>query len=457
MGESLNKLFESLGIKEFFDNLMSRLFEYTLTRDKKKKAEYEGYPSSFTKVRDKLSKRTGIPFVNHDKGDYTFAPLIDYIMFNTGLTNTKFHKFLNKINMRLWGEPFSHGRLKAQKKLLDSYLEYESKYDNLSIIDNLLTQKHNYYILKILAEYEAKASEYSLGFKEFILENEDYFSEIAVFFTIDERTVIDSAKDAVQELDSLVKSSQRKQLMNANFIYTSIDMLIFVIVFGEVMIPQVLDNFDADIKDFSAAIRSVYRLSRYLKTRWYIVILVLTPIVILLRTNFVKTVKDYLKIKSSFISEYVISDELSKFLKTYHNIMGHVSPREAFEYAYSRLDNMYLKHILKQNIDGSETDIADTAKPVAQILAEIPYINQEYIDMMVQAYAVGKPQEGLEKVIDIAEPRVENASKKINKNVVIGTFVVSSLLTLILAFMMYRDTMNIVEISDQMFIDSLRK
>lgn len=453
----ISKLTEWLGISTLYKNIFNRFFDYSLEKDIEKKNKYKGYPTSTTKFLDNLSKRTGIPFVDHNKGDYTFEPLINYIMQMLNLYKTPFHKYLLKVNMKLFGGFLNATRLRDQKRLLDSYLEYEAKYENISIIENLIPQKHNYYIKKILHQYKMEAVEKAHGFKYFITSNKDYFKEIEIFFTVEERTVVDSTRDASSELETMIGSSMRKQLMNANFIYTAFDIVLFVIMFHKVLIPQILDNFEVGIESFSTAVRMVDRFAVFLLTRWFVYIPIMFLIYQVLKSEMIKIFIDYIKIKIPYIDSYVIGDELLKFLKTYENIMGNAPPRDVFVYAYERLDNTYLKHILYKNINEQSTDISNTGKPVSEILAEVPYIPQEYIDILRQAYLTGRPQEGLENVIALLEPRIEKISKDLNKYILIGTFVGSLLLTVILTALIYKDAMNIVEISDQQFIDELRR
>ena len=170
----MTKITDALGITSLYEGLFQKFFDSSLKRDIAKKNKYKGYPSDTTKFLDNLANRTGIPFVDHSKRDYTLSPLIKHFMLIFNKINTPLHQFLELVSMKMFGGFSATTRLKAQKHLLDAYLEYESKYENITIIDSLLSQKHNYYLKKILARYKVDAVDKGHGFKDFIINNKNY-------------------------------------------------------------------------------------------------------------------------------------------------------------------------------------------------------------------------------------------------------------------------------------------
>lgn len=450
------RLSEKLGVDQVINSNINKFFEMSYKKDIKDKNKYSGFPSSTTKSLNKLSKRTGISFVDPKKSDYTFAPVFNHVLKRVGIKGGLVEEFLDWFNMKVWGGMSDYGRMMVQKNLMESYLEYDSVYENVTIIENLIQQEHPYYIKKILHEYKVRAVEEGQGFNKFILNNENYFKEIAVFFKIEDSTIVKSAEFSLEELENLTKSSLRDKLIKGTVMFTIVDMIGLFLLMGTYLIPEILREMGGSIGDFSPVIQHVYSVSNFLVNRWYVTIVATLVGWMLFKSRTASIAIDYLKLKIPGIKEYTINNEIVKFLKTYRNLMEDASPRDTFTYAYSRLDNEYLKYVFGRYINNSKDDLSNKAKPLTEILTEIPYIGKDYLDLIVRASTAGDPIKGFDRAIDLIEPRIEKFSKSTTKYIIITVVGISTLITLFLVAQMYFDVTVISDMGDQQFIDGLR-
>lgn len=457
MTESLfYRVLNFIGIADVYSKFVNKVFKFTLEKDTKRMKSYEGFPSPTMKFLHQLSKRTGIKFVDHEKRDYTFYPLLKQYSYLLGGENSFIFKMLMSFNRWVFGGMTDYSRISYQIDLLSSYQEYVTELGDASIVENLLTKKYPYHILRILHKYRVESDIKGKNLKAFIRDNKDYFKEIEVYFSFDQRADVECLQDAVEELRNLQGVKLQELIVKGNLYSTIFDTITLILSFGWKLIPDMIEGFDATINNFSLPIRIVNSLSNFLTYQWYLAILLTIILIIVLKSQIVKILLGYLAFKIPLIDEYTINLQLLRFLKTYKNLMSIQDHRGAFKDSTRLISNEYLKFIFLRYCDGSEEDIARAkARSLPQIINEIPYIPKEYKDILLESQNIGKPQEGLQRVINLMESKSKKTSKKLNKYMLWGTILVSTLLFFYLGLLMYTDMMNIIEISDMQFIERL--
>lgn len=447
---------QSSGFLDLYHSFIGKVFNKTLEKDLKEKRDYNGFPTKKSKRLHEWSLKTGIPFVKHKEKDYTLQPIIDYIAMFIGGKQSFLYRQLIKFNRLFYGKVLKKDRFKAQLDLFESYLEYTQMFGHIDIINNLTNRDIPYYIIKMLEEEKTISTRSGSGFVDFVLRNSDYFAEVQIFFTFEEKDIQEMLLMAIEELRELTSSSGREFFIKATIADSILNVLLMLGAFGKLVIPEIIESFDVNIGMFSLPIIWVDRIAFVLVNRWYMIVLGCVLVFILTRTTLFKLLLSYMGIKIKFIKNYTINNDMVKFFKTYNNMSQSVPMRQAFSYGADRLSNHYLKHIFMSYLDGSNNDLSERALRLSEVLEEIPYIPQEYVDIITESEQSGKQEEGLNKVIALIEPRVKDANKAITKNIILWSIGVSLGLIIILGAIMYKDLMNIVNITESEFYDSLK-
>ena len=445
-----------MGIPEKTDKLTTSVFSWTLKSDQDSQLKYRGYPTPGDKRKHNLSLKTGIRLVDHTNKDYTLEPLLNQYRYLIGGKGSFLYKKLQFANMKWYGGLTKGDRLKAQLKFFESYSEYSEDFTDRQIIEYLMDKQYPPYLIKILNNFKGKAGDQGMGLKGFVVENEDYFSEVAPHFKLEDRADILCLGDALKEIRELNKSHLREWVVKANIYNGIFEMVSLVVVFGKTIIPQIVDGFEASISEFSYPIRLMDTWSNFLVRKWYLAI---TTVLIgwrIMKSKSMSILQGFIAFKLPFAKDYVVNNQLSRFFNVYQNVMEVKAPRDTFQQATSMVSNKYFKFILETYLDGTERDIYNSSKSLPTIMNEIPYVPKEYVDILVEAEYQGDLAEGINKVVAIVEPRVEEQSKQLNKVLFWGVTVFTILVFFVMTVFLFKDFGDIMERHDTQFIDSLR-
>ncbi|NLK09881.1 MAG: hypothetical protein GX317_02830 [Staphylococcus equorum] len=438
------------------NSVIRKVFKYTLESDRKRLRAFQGYPSMWTKRLDRWGRIAGLKFIDHEKRDYTLHPILNQHSYLFGGKSSYIFRKLEGLNRLLYGGFSDSTRMQAQLSFFESFIEYSKDFSVITMLDNIMEKELPYYLIKLLNEFKVQADKGGVNLKTFIKSNPIYFREVLVYFSFEEKSDLDCLGDAIAELKSLISARKRDALLKANFVNGITDMVMLIVAFGVSVIPEITSGFDASISDFSKPVQLMAGMSDFLVNKWYIAVLVTAILYGSTRTHLFKLFTGYLAFKLPVSKDYVVNDQILRFLKSYVNIMSSDSPRGSFEQSMKLVSNDYLQFVLSGFVDGSSNDIGNSGKSLHQIFATIPYIPKEYTDIIKEAELLGDTEAGIHKAIDLIEPRVEKLSKQLNKTLFWAIIVVTTLVTILMIAIIFKDMMAIIEKSDQEFIDRLR-
>lgn len=441
---------------ESYRRAVDNVFKYTLKRDLEKKMKYKGYPSPQARFLALKSRTLGIKLVDEDNKDFTFAPLLKQYSSYLGGQNSLLYRSLENLNMKIFGGFLKATKLNYQIRFLESYKEYAQGFQTISILENIMDKEIPFYLLKILREFYTHASKSGMTLKTFILKNPEYFKEIVLYFDFEDKPELQCLDDALEEIKARRQAVLRDYLLKNSLLGAGFDLVLMIIVFGKKMIPDLLESFDASINDFSTPIQVLDRVSHFLINRWYLAVILFSILYVIGRTKTVRLIIGFSSVKIPGVKDYIVNDQLLRFLKSYINIINFDSMRNAYKQSLKMVSNEYLRYSLEVHVNQSSGDIGDTGVTFYKVLESIPYIPKEYVDMIKESELIGKPEEGIRKVIELIDPKIENLVKKVNKQIILGVMIFSALVSLLIFAILYRDMNIVINSYNQDFIDNLR-
>ena len=441
-----------------YNRIVNKIFEGTLNKDVERKKSFDGYPSQFLKQLDSLSRRSGVNLVDHERSDYTLDPLLRQYSYLYGGRNGTVYKALQRVNMKLYGGFLTSTKLSEQLKVFRSYVEFTDDFSAPDILDLLLPREMPHYLRKILFEFKEDVNRGGKTFKGFVNDNPYYFKEILAHFPMDNQELSDiqCLNNAIEELENQASAKKNRWLIVSTFISSLIDIVVLIVSFGKKIIPEIIESFDAKLSEFSAPVRLVYRCSEFLTSKWYLALAIASILYLATKSKIVELTKGYLAFKISFTKNYVVNEQLLRFLKTYKTMMRSKDWESTFKHSVGLIDNAYLNFIMSRYIDGGEKDINNTAVSLCEILSEIPYIPQEYLDILSESELLGESERGIDQVIKLMEPRVEKASKQVNKTLMAIAVGTSLVIVVYLCLKIFSDLRLIINRSETEFIDRLK-
>ena len=439
----------------FFGNLLNyikRIFKTTLERDRRKKAKYKGFPSPTTKTLSRVGKEIGVKIVDADRRDFTLYPLLNQYKSFFGGDKSIIYKGLLILNRKLFGGFTNLSRFNTQIQFLESYKDYAETFDPTVVLENIIDKKIPYYLLKILEKFRVDAEEEGMSLKAFIKNNADYFTEISVFFDFEDKADLSCLGEALTELLARKEATKRSYIVRGSMLNALAEILILIISFGKVVIPEIISSFESSIDDFSAPIRFVDKLSIFIINKWYFAIPVALLIYALFKTKPMRLITGYLAIKIPFIRNYVVNDQLLRFLKSYTNLISSKGIRESYVDSLKMLENEFIKFIFETYVEG----LGGTGISFYVAMEAIPYIPKEYIDILKENEELGNPEEGVKKVINVIEPRIEKLVKTFTKQLILSALIISAIVVAILSYYVFTDMSQIINKYNKDFVDRLR-
>lgn len=452
----LTILEERWGLVSIYRRTLDQIFNWTLRKDLEKQRSYKGYPTKFLKALDEKGKQWGIPFVNHEKSDYTFYPIMRHYRDKLGGTESVLFKKLEYFNMRIHGGFFNRDRLKAQLDTLESYMEYFRLLSHMEILEILIDREIPKYMKKILKQHMDASGVDGGSMVDFIKQNGEYFSEITTIFDVEERPTGQLLEVAIEELTKLTESSSRGFIMKYSLINGVVNIIIAIIAFSKLVLPEAMSSFDGNINMMSKPIQIMDKIGYFLINQWYLAVLGVVILFLISRTRVYRMAVGYMAFKFPITKEYVVNDQLLRFFQTYSIVSETEAIRKSFEYGYNRIDNEYLKFVFGRYLDGGQLDLSERAVNLSVVLEEIPYIPKEYVDIIRDTEQTGNHQDGIPRVIVMIEPRLAKVNDQLQKTIIIGSIVVSMGITVILSAFLMKDITSMVSLSEEQFYDSIR-